>query len=258
MPDLNCTEFEARLMQMVEDRESLDAFEDDADRGSTLWQELRAQANACPHCRKLWNEFALLERVLPAWRSQLPQVDLADRVIARWREEQTVQTPPASRSPVNGRKKSGWRFPWTVVMGVAVAVLLTIRFVFPPQSDPDLSNTITTSAPVDEPLSPDVTPSVPNGSGIEGSQAGSDWQTLAQDAGTAYWALASDAADSFASVAVFVPPRKPTAVADEPEEPAPAGGWVEGIGSGLKPIGQDVKKSLGFLLEALPTDPSTI
>lgn len=257
MPDLNCTEFEARLMRMVEDRESLDSFEDDEDRESTLWQELRAQANACPHCRKLWNEFALLERVLPAWKSQLPQVDLADRVIARWREEQTAQTPPASTSQSNGRKKSGWRFPWTIVMAVAALVLVGIPFVFPPPSDRDLQNeTITISTPNGDTIATDGNPTIPNGNAIEVSKESSNWQTLAQDAGTAYWALASDAADSFASVTVFVPSPKAEAGAEQPKEPAPASGWVESLGSGLKPIGQDVKKSMGFLLEALPADPT--
>ncbi len=93
MPDLNCTEFEARLMQAVEDRESLEgSFEDEADPQSQLWQELRARANACPHCRQLWNEFALLERVLPVWKTQLPPVDLTDAVMARWRKEQPSAT----------------------------------------------------------------------------------------------------------------------------------------------------------------------
>jgi hypothetical protein len=258
MPDLNCTEFEARLIQMVEARESLESFEEGADPQSALWQELRAQANACPHCRKLWNEFALLERVLPAWKSQLPTVDLADRVIARWREEQTATAPPGSASPANGRKKSSWRFPFPLVMALAVAVLTAIPFLFPRPSDPDMSDTIAASAPVEDSLSPDGDLSVPNTNVIEERKSSADWQTLAQDAGTAYWALASDAADSFASVTVFVPPRKVVAEEQRPPEPAPGSGWVEGLGTGLKPIGQDVKKSMGFLLEALPTDPSTI
>lgn len=254
MPDLNCTEFEARLMRMVEDRESLDTFEDDADPQSARWQELRAQANQCLHCRKLWNEFALLERVLPAWKSQLPSVDLADRVIARWRVEQTANTSSTSASQPNGRKESTWRLPWAVVMGVAVAVLLAIRFAFPPPSDPNLTDSHLTSAPVDDPVLPNVDPGISENV----TEPKADLQTLAQDAGTAYWALASDAADSFASVTVFVPPRKATAEIPAPEVPSTSSGWVEGIGSGLKPIGQDVKKSMGFLLDALPSDPSTI
>lgn len=263
MPDLNCTEFEERLMQAVEDRTSLDSLEDENDPASGLWQELRARANQCPHCRKLWNEFALLERVLPVWKSQLPPVDLADRVIARWREEQTAAGTPASASHPNGRKKSSWRFPFSIVMAIAVAVLAAVPFLFPPPTDPDLSGTITTSAPVEEPVSPDGTSSVPETNVSETnvsetSPANTDWQALAQDAGSAYWALASDAADSFASVTVFVPPRKPIAEVPMPEMPQATTGWVEGIGSGLKPIGKDVTKAMRFLLEALPSDPPTI
>ncbi len=93
---------------------------------------------------------------------------------------------------------------------------------------------------------------------LQEPEPGTDWQVLAQDAGSAYWALASDAADSFASVSVFVPPRKTVTQAEKPEELPSPNGWVEGLGSGLKPIGKDVGKAMGFLFEALPSDPPTI
>jgi hypothetical protein len=258
MPDLNCTAFEERLMQAVEARESLAVFEDECDPQSTPWQELRAHAHQCPDCRKLWNEFALLERVLPVWKSQLPPVDLAERVLARWREEQTSVPAPAEASKANGRKTSLWGFPWSVVLAVAALVLVSIPFLFPPPSDPDPSETIAISHPAPNPAGTDQKPSPPKPKGSEEPPSSTDWQTMAQDAGSAYWALASDAADSFASVTVFVPSRKAVAIPPKPEEPPPGGGWVEGIGTGLKPIGQDVKKSMGFLFEALPSEPPTI
>jgi hypothetical protein len=258
MPDLNCTAFEERLIQAVEARESLAAFEDECDPQSAPWQELRAHAHQCPDCRKLWNEFALLERVLPVWKSQLPPVDLAERVLARWREEQTSFPATAEATKTNGRKNSSWAFPWSVVLAVAALVLVSIPFVFPPSSDPDPSETIAISHPAPEPAGNDQNPPPPNLKDSEAPSLNPDWQELAQDAGSAYWALASDAADSFASVTVFVPPRKAASEPPKPEDPPPAGGWVEGIGTGLKPIGQDVKKSMGFLFEALPTDPPTI
>jgi hypothetical protein len=253
---MNCTEFEERLMQAVEDRQSLEPFEEESGPGSLLWQELRARANACEHCRKLWNEFALLDRVLPVWKSQLPPVDLADRVMARWREEQTAANPSSAVANTNGQKRTTWRFPFSMILAVAVAVLAAIPFVFPPPSDPDLPKTGTISHL--EPVSADGTLPVPEAHVAAEPSAVTDWQALAQDAGSAYWALASDAADSFASVTDFVPPRKAAIETEKPQQPEPSTGWVEGIGSGLKPIGQDVKKSMGFLFEALPSEPPTI
>lgn len=265
MPDLNCTKFEARLMQAVEDRQTLGgSFEEDSDPQSADWRELRARANACPHCRQLWNEFALLDRVLPIWKDHVPPVDLADAVIARWREEQSLsgqqKTAGAPASKPEEHKKSGGPFLFAVMMVVAVAVLASVPFWFAPQTDHDLSLTfpVATDSQPAAPLpkewdGPDLKGSVP-----EETPLPVDWQALAQDAGSAYWILASDAADSFASVKVLVPPRKPAADAPKPEENKPASRWgVEGIGTGLKPIGQDVGKAMGFLFEALPGEPPT-
>jgi hypothetical protein len=263
MPDLNCTKFEERLMLAVEEHQTLgDAFDEESEPQSAEWRELRAQAHACPHCRQLWNEFALLERVLPAWKSQIPKVNLADAVLARWREEQSpgshAAPQDAAAKPKNQRKPNG-RFLFSLMLAVAVAVLASVPFWFVPDSNDGIPGTMFPVAITDPPPLPDkLDDPTANAPRPKESEQPPDWQALAQDASSAYRVLASDAADSFASAAVFVPARKPAAEAPKPDTPRPASGWVEGIGTGLKPIGQDVGRAMGFLFEALPSDPPTI
>lgn len=262
MPDLNCTKFEARLLEAVEDRRSLgDAFEEE----SADWQDLRSQANACPHCRQLWNEFALLDRVLPIWKEHVPKVDLADAVIARWRQEQASgnhqpASPPAS--PPNSRKSNGGSPLFGIVMVVAACVLASVPFWFSPSTNQeDFGDTVPIAALNPDPPEPvNETPAAePRRWLPEETGPQVDWQALAQDAGSAYWVLAADTADSLASVTVFVPAKKSSADVPQPVENKPAAGWgVAEIGTGLKPIGQDVSRALGFLFEALPGEQPTL
>lgn len=254
MPDMNCTEFEARLNQLVEDHRSLEVDSSVPEAG--IWRELRAQAHACPHCRRLWNEFALLERVLPLCKELGPPVDLVDAVIARWREEsgsdRSPSSAPKSGPPANGNTR--WIFPLFAV--IAATVLACFAFLFRPDpSDDHLPGTVPVATIGDEPDQSEFE----NATSHESTDIDAEpelelnWQAMAQDAGSAYWVLASETADSFTTVAVLAPPLKRSAEKPRPTpETNTRSGWSTGIGAGLKPIREDVGKAMGFLFDALP------
>ena len=263
MPDLNCTKFEDRLAEAVEDRRSpVELSPESSDPEEALWRELRAHANACPECRKLWNEFALLERVLPAWKDCVPTVDLADAVIARWREEQTASRHSMAKPHADPPGRSNGHPGLAMLLAAAATALVCfLMFSLPRPGDEELPPTLPVSkvesrtVPAGQQSSDALAKQRSAVSSPEKSEADRDWEALAQEAGSACWVLASDTADSFASAAVFVPRplsllrrnpkrRKPT--------PKPTSQWVEGIEAGLKPVGQDVGQAMGFLLEVLP------
>ncbi len=261
MPDLNCTKFEDRLAEAVEDRRSpIELSAESSGSEEAVWRELRADANACPDCRKLWNEFALLERVLPAWKDGVPRVDLADAVIARWREEQTASHLSPAK-PQADLKRSNGRPGFAMLLAAAATALVCFLMLSVPRTtDEDLPQTFPVADAKPELPKPDKT-----GSDVlvkkneaaplpDNSEADRDWETLAEEAGSAWWVLASDTADSFASAAVFVPrpsaaPAKPKATETDAK---PSSKWVEGIGAGLKPVGQNVGQAMGFLLDVFP------
>lgn len=260
MPDLNCTEFEAHLEQLVEDHRTLeDLSEETTDPQAAAWRDLRSHANTCSHCRPLWNDFALLERVIVPWKECLPPVNLADAVMARWKDDSHAgnQTAP-SRVTKQDRPSSSKRFLWQMLLVVAVAILASVPLWFSPEDEDGLP---TTTYPVTEtgsqnPLGdqsdlPETLSKNPPKDLVQ--EPDMDWDTLAQDARSAYWVLASDTADSFASVSVLMPPPKPAKTPEPIRSPKPKKGWTEELGSGLKPISQDIGKASGFLLDALPT-----
>jgi len=254
MLDMNCTEFEAQLKRLALDRRSLEEGPDeDSGIQAEIWRVLRAQANACRHCRQLWNEFALLDRVLPLCRELTPPVDLADAVISRWKNESvggdfsTKTRPPISGSTQPPR--SAGRSAIVLLMTIAATVLACFALLFSPRQHDELPPTF----PVAKNDSPN-----PPGSPIDQQPTKPvkppdlNWQTMAEEAGSAYWALANDTAESLASVTVFVPPRKPRAKTEPDQAIPPQETWTKGIGTGLKPIGRDVGRAMGFLLDALP------
>lgn len=255
MHDLNCTEFEARLMQAVENRQTLGDFGDEANPKAALWQVLRDQANACPHCRKLWNEFALLDRVLPVWKSQLPQVNLTDAVMTRWHAEQSAKSEVTLKRTEKIPVSISWQRIFALAMAVVLIAALPFLFRQRPADLPEMVPIAHTDFPLIEEESTSHAAQTPP---TEVPELDADWQVLAQDAGSAYWALAHEAADSLASVRVFVPPQQTKSTLPEPKEVAPSSGWAEGIGNGFKPIGKDVGRAMGFLFDALPGDAPTL
>lgn len=254
MPDMNCTEFETQLRQLVLDRRSLDEGPDEGSGSrAEFWRDLRAQANACPHCRQLWNEFALLDRALPLCRDLTPPVDLADAVISRWKNENaTDDFSTKTRPPISGSTqspRSTGRSAIVLLMAIAAAVLACFAVLITPRQHDELPPTF----PVAKNDSPDSPGSPINQRATKPVKTPDlNWQTMAEEAGSAYWALANDTAESLASVTVFVPARKPAPKKQSTEAVPPQESWTKGIGTGLKPIGRDVGRAMGFLLDALP------
>lgn len=258
MPDLNCTEFEAQLEQLVEDHQMLEDWsEETAGPQAKAWRDLRAHANACAECRSLWNDFALLERVMVPWKESVPPVDLADAVLSRWKEENPPGNSAAtSKTAAPARSASVKRSLWPMLLMIAVAVFacFPLWYSFPKDEKPpgvpvsitDAQESIENRRDLPETLS--QAPSHP-----QEMEPEVDWETLAADARSAYWVLASDTADAFATVSVLVPPQKPALSPGPVSTDKPKKGWTEGIGSGLKPISQDIGRASGFLLDALPT-----
>lgn len=254
MPDMNCTEFEAQLRRLALDRRSL---EEGPDKGSgsqaEIWRDLRAQANACSHCRQLWNEFALLDRVLPLCRELTPPVDLADAVISRWKNENAAGDSSAKTgASVSGSAqppRSAGRSAIVLLMAIAAAVLACFAFLFSPRQHDELPP----SVPVAKNDLPDPPGSPTKRQPTKPVKAPDlNWQSMAEEAGSAYWALANDTAESLASVTVFVPARKPAPKKQPTEAVPPQESWTKSMGTGLKPISRDVGRAMGFLFDALP------
>ncbi len=241
MPDLNCTKFETQLAEAVESRQSPGSE-------SAVWKALRAHAGGCAHCRELWNQFALLDRVLPAWKDHVPPVDLADAVMSRLQSDQPTSSPPPNR-----------RLSWSAIFSagsLAAVVVLAGVLYWHSRQQPEAG--LPPTVPVAE-VHPETPSPLPEESlNPPEDLADENWQVLAQQAGTAYLVLAHDAAESLATAKVLVPARKTPAQPLNPKPKKPASPWVKGIGSGLKPIGQDVHRAMGFLFDVLPEDNSTI
>ena len=67
---MNCTEFEARLRQSIEDRTP------------SVQGCLYDHARLCARCRPRWEDFALLARAIPAWTEGREEVNLVESVVA--------------------------------------------------------------------------------------------------------------------------------------------------------------------------------
>jgi len=190
MPDMNCMEFESRLQELAEQRQSLEDLSNNGlKNGDSAWDELRAQAGACPHCRQLWNEFALLDRVMPGIRTLVPHVDLVDAVIDSWRQESPGKLSPTTAKSASGRHAAARN--WIPLLVVAAAsILISFPLLFPDSASEDLPTTFEVAVSPEDDI-PD-SPATNETAATETSSGEVDWHILAEDAGSAYWALASE------------------------------------------------------------------
>ena len=66
---MNCLEFENRLQETLDHRES------------KATAELLAHAEICGACHELFTNFMTLERMVSTWKVHIPQVDLTNKIL---------------------------------------------------------------------------------------------------------------------------------------------------------------------------------
>lgn len=245
---MNCTEFERRLRELVEDRAPVDA------------RDLREHAACCTTCRPQWEENAFLEQAIPLWRRSPLDVDIVDAVLARLRAEQAgvdgnltgtqnAQSHVTVRGPSDGSQATRGTPPltrsapsqeWATVALMATVLLATgvmIARFGSEHSRTDPAHVVDTNL---------------GHTGQSGHEDVPRLDTLVRDASSASLGLAQEAAEAVTDLAMLVPRIDTFPAAREPD--MRIHGLGEGWGSNLKPIRDDVGKAIRFLFYAVPVE----
>ena len=242
---MNCTEFEHRLHECVEERLS-------------AGKEMHDHSAECHRCSVLWNEHLLLAQIVPVWRQETPDVDLVHAVLERFHA--TTQPSVIEQAPresaakvVSGLPHHGMpaasRSPRHATLAVTVAAALLVVLTLEPlglvpgrsNSQSELSLTAK-QKPVDaNPLEITRPPALDEIL----RQAGSSYLQLAEGAGAAVTDAVDivPAADQLFLSLQFQPPQLPAATRS-------IGEW----GRELQPLGRRISQAFDFLWEAIPHD----
>lgn len=234
MSTISCTEFQRLLDEAVESD------------GDVTASSLSEHAAACTECRAHWQRHCVLERAVTMWRAEVPVVDLVDTIVARNAFDQPTRAketqPVASRT--DKFERTPQRQAWGSVAVAAATLLLGSLTLFNASFTHRDRQVASSTLAGKEPNAVAVTDS--NDAELE---------TLVEDAGTAYWTLASQAAEAVAEVSRAVTPTRLALLPieeSESETTQPAG-W----GNDLKPIGRDFGQALDFLFDAIPSENSS-
>lgn len=222
MSHRNCTAFEDRLRETVEDRTVLRS------------PDLRAAAAHCPDCQAAWDRHARLDRAIAAWAHRVPQVDLTDAVLARFAFEEAyaaLHTPPTTTVP---RPVRGG---WIAVAAAAVVLLMLGPALFGPSAHVPDGGPVAQRGPGPAVSGPIISPAA-------------ELDVLVRDAESACLVLADEATGAMMVLDALVPSVAARQTAAPPTDASPS--WVEEIGHDLQPIGRDVSRAVGFLWDAVP------
>lgn len=249
MPNMNCTRFELALEEAVENRVVADAA------------ELRQHAATCSACRALWEHYAVLEQAIPRWSRKLPTVDLADRVLSRLSGRPTGTASAANELALAAphvktandstrRRARQWTFRTAAAILTASAALLLMLWLNPREGQVGPAQVpIAQSNPANAETNETVKPSEDTAIADVPTQA--EPRTLVREAGSAYLGLAEEAVTAVAvalpTTMFYVPAPTSVVPTDGPRE-----NWVKDWGNDLKPIGDNVSKAFGFLIDAVP------
>jgi len=218
---MNCTAFEVRLQQALDDGRALDA------------PDLANHAASCSACCALLEEFHTLSDAVAVWRTQLPAVDLASVVVGRISnpsEKTDITVTVTDGLKIRPAKtKSASRSRRSLVAALAgLAALLFLTLMLPTGRDGEYSRLIVEHK----------------------SSVSSEAQValLVRSAGTAWLSLAHQAAGDLGDAATLVRPvaKLPdTATITTDAAPAPQS-WSTGLDT-VRPIGESVGNAFRFL-----------
>lgn len=246
---MNCIEFDQAIRASIENREPD--------------ERLAEHAENCTQCAEIWRIQNALDRVIDQWASQLPQVDLTDAVLSDMWNGELVASNRGRRSPespvlpvVEHSSAPGRVVPWNVgsqpsprsggwsVLAVVAGVLLLMLRIGMHSDDLNSRGDLESGTPLPHRSASTLPPRPP----------AAELSNLFEETRSAYWSLAREAGDAASSVSVLLPPRDYERPIDQTEQPS---GVFEHWKRHLEPIGRDVGKAFGFLLDAVPGEPSS-
>lgn len=270
MPNINCTEFSRLLAEAVESHQSVASA------------ALREHATQCADCRVSWLDALLVDRAVAQWKSGVPTADLADTVLFRLAAQEpaiSVPTSPSFAGPLLTTSPSKTRrlvtrrtlvtlTASTAVICVAILVMRPGRPSQSPESSvvtvqplkhqsvarqSEIAKSESQRLPTNEPAT-SLADSKPGGRRAAAKSTGNDARvdSLVRDAGSAYFNLASEAADAVTAVTVLVPPPDSSDAplnADVNEER-----WVDEVQRELAPVTRQLGQAFEFLIQAVPAE----
>lgn len=216
---MNCIEFEEELNHRL-------------GRGThAAAQEFSDHAAHCAACRALCEEMRTLDEAIAAWRTQVPEVDLVAPVLAAF---------TMNRQPVENIGPKSRRRLMAVIAGLAamIAIGVALQFARPSREavKPQAADIVVHNHPPVPQADPQTAPAA-------------EIQGLVRSAGTAYLAIAEDAAGALGDAAILVLPAGPYPTnlnLNGTAAPADAA-WTGSLETGLKPIGDSVGAAFNFL-----------
>lgn len=241
--------------------------------GSSLpsrFQPLRQHAAECAACGQQWEAVCQLAEAIDAWRQPLLSVDLADRIVAAYLDPASFEPSSAQAAGRSSGSPAGQAVrrtagqdgvpagSWHTLAIVAASLAALVMFMLRPTRLADPARDHTALVPGDR-----AVPAPSRGPTPGPAVASAEVQDLVRHAGTAWLALAQDAAGTVNDAASLVLPSAPAETRLEPVviepaliDPSVIGAHVDGIfvgGSGsstgipLKPIGESVGEAFHFL-----------
>jgi hypothetical protein len=253
MPTMSCTEFNCRLDEAIERRESVD----------TVW--LREHAAACAECRALWLDALAVDQAITRWKKPVPVVGLTDRILAQVTAdasalaaeasvgvEQVLAKPAADeRAPEPRRRVNRTAGAAITALALCVCAVLFLSRPRPqlPVAQPDVARSAEPVAAGPEPKLQQASP-VATLPVTPAPIASAPVEVMVADAGSAYLHLAGDAAKAVTAASVLVPSADPTdeaPAAPKDEEP-----WVDGMRREIAPVTHQLSHAFEFLIQAVP------
>lgn len=243
---MNCIEFESTIRTHVETRRPLD------DAG------LKEHARQCATCGQIWRDHYILDRVISPWKTEVFEVDLSETILEQFsaskktgddsRISQRVATlvvPQRAELSFMDTRTIDRKTPTTawVIMSIIASVLVMLQMAMRiPDSHRGGQPAIQFAA--DDESNQPAQDDLPN------------IDMLISDAGIAWRSLADEAAVSVTDAAILLPAAARTNTAVETNQPEREN-WIDNWKQELRPIRDDVKNAVHFLIRVLPVESSS-
>jgi hypothetical protein len=242
MPTISCTEFNQRLAEAVERRESADT------------PMLREHAGTCAECQAAWLDALILDRAVAQWKKPVAAEGLTARILSRVAAEtaasvaSTIPLRPAttrvSQSTLRPRRRTLFAGLALTALAVCVCAILLV-----PRTSPVAD--VAQNAPQVVPVlrTPELAqPAAAKQKSLPA--ADTTVELLVADAGSAYLHLAGDAAKAVTAASVLVPSTDENGnPADTPKEEKR---WVDDMRQEIAPVTHQLSHAFEFLIDAVP------
>jgi hypothetical protein len=239
MPPISCTEFNERLAEAVERRESADT------------PVLREHAGACAECQAAWLDALIVDRALVQWKKPVATEGLTERILLHVAAEGVASTAPATPATAMARQSTSrprrrLLFACMALTAAAVCVC-AILFVPRPSQVPQVAEN-----PAKVVLVPRTAELAQSTVPKPKSPPASDTpvELLVADAGSAYLHLAGDAAKAVTAASVLVPSADESR--DSSGTPKDERRWVDDMRQEIAPVTHQLSHAFEFLIDAVP------